>query len=141
MLAQLRAQFLTLPTLLNNPHLLPLRSWRSTSGAGLNLRLVSRYPIWSVGSLRPSRVTRMNDLRTAKIKSHRQNIQRYSRLLATNLTDLELQYLHNCIAEEQVELERWTFQSPQLERELTGPSSILLAPFLAAGPAKNDSGT
>lgn len=85
----------------------------------------------------------MNDLRTAKIKSHRRNIQRYSRLLATNLTDLERQYLHKCIAEERVELERWTFQSPQPERELTAPSGVLVAPFLAAGtpPAKNDNGT
>ena len=83
----------------------------------------------------------MNDLRTAKIKSHRRNIQRYSRLLATNLTDLERQYLHKCIAEEQVELKRWTFQSSQPERELIVPSGVL-APFLAAGTlsAKNDSG-
>ena len=69
----------------------------------------------------------MNDLRTAKIKSHRRNIQRYSRLLATNLTDLERQYLHKCIAEEQVELKRWTFQSPQPERELTVPTKVVPA--------------
>ena len=84
----------------------------------------------------------MNDLRAAKIKSHRRNIQRYSRLLETNLTDLERRYLHKCIAEEQVELKRWTFKSSQPERELTVPSVVLAAPFLAAGTpsAKNDNG-
>lgn len=49
----------------------------------------------------------MNDLRAAKIRSHRRNIQRYSRLLATSLSDLERQYLHKRIADEQAELERW----------------------------------
>ena len=49
----------------------------------------------------------MNDLRTAKIQSHRQNIRRYARLLATGISDLERQYLHKQIVEEQAELERW----------------------------------
>jgi hypothetical protein len=49
----------------------------------------------------------MRDLRTAKILSHERNIQRYSRLLATELTELERQYLHKRIAEEHAELERW----------------------------------
>jgi uncharacterized small protein (DUF1192 family) len=48
----------------------------------------------------------MTDFRTAKILSHRRNIQRYARLLATKLTELECQYLHKRIAEEQAELER-----------------------------------
>lgn len=48
----------------------------------------------------------MTDFRTAKILSHRRNIQRYARLLATELTELERQYLHKRIAEEQAELER-----------------------------------
>jgi hypothetical protein len=48
----------------------------------------------------------MIDFQTAKILRHRQNIQRYARLLATELTELERQYLHKRIAEEQVELER-----------------------------------
>ena len=49
----------------------------------------------------------MRDLRTAKILSRERNIQRYSRLLATELTELERQYLHKRIAEEHAELERW----------------------------------
>ena len=46
------------------------------------------------------------DYRTARMRTHRRNIQRYGRLLATSLTDLERQYLHRRIAEEQAELER-----------------------------------
>jgi hypothetical protein len=46
------------------------------------------------------------DFRTAKMRAHRRNIQRYGRLLATSLTDLERQHLHRRIAEEQAELER-----------------------------------
>jgi len=49
----------------------------------------------------------MRDLRTAKIISHQNNIRRYGRLLATNLTELEREYLHKRIVEEQAELERW----------------------------------
>jgi hypothetical protein len=46
------------------------------------------------------------DYRTARMRTHRRNIQRYGRLLATELTDLERQYLHKRIAEEQAEVER-----------------------------------
>ena len=52
----------------------------------------------------------MRDLRAAKILSHERNIQRYSRLLATEITELERQYLHKQIAEERAELERWSRQ-------------------------------
>jgi hypothetical protein len=48
----------------------------------------------------------MIDFHTAKMRGHRQNIKRYCRLLATELTDLERQYLHKRIAEEHAELER-----------------------------------
>jgi bacterioferritin (cytochrome b1) len=51
-------------------------------------------------------VTTMSDYRTAKMLGHRRNIERYCRLLATELTDLERQYLHKRIAEEQAQLER-----------------------------------
>jgi hypothetical protein len=52
----------------------------------------------------------MGDLRAAKILSHERNIQRYCRLLATELTELERQYLHKRIVEERAELERWSIQ-------------------------------
>jgi 5-bromo-4-chloroindolyl phosphate hydrolysis protein len=42
----------------------------------------------------------------ARVLGHRQNIERYCRLLATELTDLERQYLHKRIAEEHAQLER-----------------------------------
>ena len=48
----------------------------------------------------------MSDFRRAKMLGHRQNIERYCRLLATELTDLERQYLHKRIAEEHAQLER-----------------------------------
>ena len=48
----------------------------------------------------------MIDFRTAKILSHWRNIQRCVMLLATELTELERQYLHKRIAEERAELER-----------------------------------
>jgi hypothetical protein len=44
---------------------------------------------------------------------HRRNIQRYARLLAGELTELERQYLHKRIAEEQAELERLQESQPQ----------------------------
>jgi hypothetical protein len=70
----------------------------------------------------------MNDLRTAKIRSHRRNIQRYSRLLATSISDLERQYLHKRIADEQAELERWEMQSSQPQHAAGTP------------PVENDNG-
>jgi hypothetical protein len=48
----------------------------------------------------------MIDFKTAQVRRHRQNIERYCRLLATELTDLERQYLHKRIAEEHAQLER-----------------------------------
>jgi hypothetical protein len=42
----------------------------------------------------------MIDFRTAKILGHRRNIQRYARLLAGELTELERPYVHKRIAEE-----------------------------------------
>jgi hypothetical protein len=69
----------------------------------------------------------MIDLRTAKILGHRRNIQRYARLLATDLTDLERQYLHKRIAEEQAELERWEIQTPRSQPEGTEPSDVIAA--------------
>ena len=48
----------------------------------------------------------MIDFHAAQARSHRRNIERYCRLLATDLTDLERQYLHKWIAEEHAQLER-----------------------------------
>jgi hypothetical protein len=48
----------------------------------------------------------MIDFKASQVRRHRQNIERYCRLLATELTDLERQYLHKRIAEEHAQLER-----------------------------------
>ena len=50
------------------------------------------------------------DMRAKKILGHQRNIQRYCRLLATDLTDLERQYLHKRIAEETAALDRLSMQ-------------------------------
>ena len=55
----------------------------------------------------------MIDFQTAKILGHQRNIQRYARLLATELTELERRYLHKQIAEEQAELERLQESQPE----------------------------
>ena len=48
----------------------------------------------------------MPEIPAALIKAHRNNLERYCRLLATNLTDLERDYIHRRIAETQRELDR-----------------------------------
>ena len=68
----------------------------------------------------------MRDLRAAKILSHERNIQRYCRLLATELTELERQYLHKRIVEERAELERWSIQDQSEDA-----SNVIAAPGLS----------
>ena len=53
------------------------------------------------------------DMRVKKILGHQRDIQRYCRLLATDLTDLERQYLHKRIAEEHAALDRLSMQMNQ----------------------------
>jgi hypothetical protein len=62
----------------------------------------------------------MIDFETAKILSHRRNVQRCVMLLATELTELERQYLHKRIAEERAELERLGGLN-QIKREQLSP--------------------
>jgi hypothetical protein len=71
----------------------------------------------------------MTEFKTAQVRHHRQNIQRYCRLLATELTDLERQYLHKRIAEEHAQLEHLeksqarTASRPSLCALLTGAAT------------------
>jgi hypothetical protein len=74
------------------------------------------------GHLREVRT--MIDFRTAKILGHRRNIQRYARLLAGELTELERQYLHKRIAEEHAELERLQESQPQQAGALTAAEDM-----------------
>ncbi|MDE5456746.1 hypothetical protein GWE18_28755 [Bradyrhizobium sp. CSA112] len=48
----------------------------------------------------------MIDERLARLRTHRDNIDRYRRLLKTRLTELEQQYIENRLSEEQSALER-----------------------------------
>ena len=74
----------------------------------------------------------MIDFPTAKILSHRRNIQRYARLLATELTELERQYLHKRIAEEQAELER--LQESQSEQAGAVVAAEAMGTRMASNP-------
>jgi hypothetical protein len=47
-----------------------------------------------------------DDVQGALIRAHQKNIERYCRLLATNLTDEERQYIDKCLADERIALER-----------------------------------
>ena len=67
----------------------------------------------------------MVDFRTAKILGHRRNIERYCSLLATELTDLERQYLHKRIAEEHVQLERLEKSQPEQQAEVIAAAETL----------------
>jgi hypothetical protein len=48
----------------------------------------------------------MSDERTVRIRAHRQNLDRYCRLLTTNPSDTERKLLHGRIAQERLDLER-----------------------------------
>jgi hypothetical protein len=72
----------------------------------------------------------VRDLRAAKIYCHRRNIERYSRLLATDITELEREYLHKRIAEERTELERWNMQpvKPVQHQSEDAPAVVVARP-------------
>jgi hypothetical protein len=73
----------------------------------------------------------MVDFRTAQMRGHRRNIERYCRLLATELTELERQYLHKRIAEEQAQLERLEKgQTTEAVRKRTGGQSAPSEPYV-----------
>jgi hypothetical protein len=76
------------------------------------------------------------DYRTARMRTHRRNIQRYGRLLATKLTDLERRYLHRQIAEEQAELERLAREGRALATR-TGRNSMSSANRMGRSRAGN----
>lgn len=45
-------------------------------------------------------------MHAAAISAHRANLERYCRLLATNLTDMERDFIHRRIAETRLQLDR-----------------------------------
>jgi hypothetical protein len=68
----------------------------------------------------------MTDFLPPKIRAHRRNLERYAWLLATQLTDLEREYIYKRIAEEQAELERWEL----LARRAENLGDATRAPFM-----------
>jgi hypothetical protein len=51
-------------------------------------------------------MTKMIDEKLARLRMHRNNIDRYRRLLKTRLTELEHQYIEKRLSEEQLALEK-----------------------------------
>jgi hypothetical protein len=114
--------------------------------AGIPLKFRVLFLYFFAGTLLPlvnertrgRRGATMHDLRNAKILSHRRNIQRYCRLLGTELTELERSYLHKRIAEEQAELERWMMPTAQPRSEDDAPIAAQAGephpPPLTSGP-------
>jgi hypothetical protein len=80
------------------------------------------------------------DYLNAKILSHRANLQRYATLLATQLTELEREYLHQRIEEERAEVASLEFaraaEAAQAKETVTVPSPL---PPHASPPAQPDS--
>ena len=64
----------------------------------------------------------------AKILSHRANLQRYATLLATQLTELEREYLHKRIEEERAEVASLEFaraaEAAQTKETVTVPNPL-----------------
>jgi hypothetical protein len=69
----------------------------------------------------------MIDEKLAHLRTHRNNISRYSRLLETNLTELEREYIEHRLSDEQLALE--TLIGSTFHVALKDPS-----PALVSGP-------
>ena len=73
-------------------------------------------------------MTKMIDEKLARLRTHRNNIDRYRRLLKTRLTELERQYIEARLSEEQSALEKLAastfplaFQTPRIQNSNTEP--------------------
>jgi hypothetical protein len=80
----------------------------------------------------------MSNFRRAKMLGHRRNIERYCRLLATELTELERQYLHKRIAEEQAQLEQLEKSQPERQSKVIAAADRAGEAMRPLGPAYND---
>jgi hypothetical protein len=74
----------------------------------------------------------MTDTVLRRIRGHRANLDRYARLLATNLTELERQYIHRRIAEEQAAISRLETQRLATSVAATADPQTLIAARAAA---------
>jgi hypothetical protein len=73
----------------------------------------------------------MIDERLARMRTHRNNIQRYRHLLQTRLTELEREFIERRLAEEQSKLENlgastfpMTFEVPRSADRLSGAAGL-----------------
>jgi len=100
-----------------------LACWMSNSGASRTIRRAMK-----------------TDYLNAKILSHRANLQRYATLLATQLTELEREYLHKRIEEERAEVASLEFaraaEAAQAKETVTVPNPL---PPHASPPVLTDS--
>jgi hypothetical protein len=62
----------------------------------------------------------MIDQQSARLRTHRNNIQRYRNLLQTNLTELERQFVERRLIEEQSNLDSLVISLPQWRRGWKG---------------------
>jgi len=67
----------------------------------------------------------MIDFHTAQVWRHRRNIDRYCRLLATELTDVERQHLHKRITEEHAQLERLEKSQAEQQSDVVTVAEVL----------------
>ena len=74
----------------------------------------------------------MIDMRTAIMRGHQENIERYCRLLATELTPYEREYIHKRIADERAKLERLEAEAGQREdRPMADAATVNASRMLA----------
>jgi hypothetical protein len=73
-------------------------------------------------------MTKMIDEKLARLRTHRNNIDRYRRLLRTRLTELERQFIARRLSEEQSALEKLAastfplaFQGPRIQNPSKEP--------------------
>ena len=69
----------------------------------------------------------MIDLKVASLRAHSNNISRYRRLLRTNLSDLERQFIERRLNEEKVAMKR--LASTKISITLTSSYSMPKAPL------------
>ncbi|MFZ5690652.1 MAG: hypothetical protein ACOY5F_05295 [Pseudomonadota bacterium] len=74
----------------------------------------------------------MTDTVLRRIRGHKANLDRYARLLATNLTELERQYIHRRIAEERAAISRLETQRLATTIAATADPQTLIAARAAA---------
>jgi hypothetical protein len=70
----------------------------------------------------------MQDVNMIRLKAHKSNLDRYARLLATNLTQVERDYIHRRIAEEHSAVAR--LEAERLAKSVAGsadPGTLIAA--------------